>query len=69
MGRPFIERWKEHLYDFRVNRPYLVTDHFNEYDNHQEVMFHAKILSLLKESADHAAAWHKHKENWWIHTF
>ena len=35
-GRPFIERWKEHLYDIKVKRPYPVARHFNENDDHKK---------------------------------
>ena len=68
-GTPFIERWKEHLYDIRVKRPYPVARHFNETYNHQKATFHAKILSLIKGPANRAAERRKHKESRWIHTF
>ena len=42
-GRPFIERWKEHLYDIKVKRPYPVARHFNENDDHKKATFYAKI--------------------------
>ena len=67
--RPFIERWKERLYDIRVKKPYPVARHFNENDNHQKATFHAKILSLIKGPANRAADRRKHKESRWIHTF
>ena len=50
-GRPFIERWKEHLYDIKVKRPYPVARHFNENDDHKKATFHAKILSLINGTA------------------
>ena len=51
-GRPFIERWKEHLYDIKVKRPYPVAKHFNENDDHKKATFHAKILSLINGTAE-----------------
>ena len=68
-GGPFIERWKEHLYDIKVKWQYPVARHFNETDSHQKATFHAKILSLIKGPANRAATQCKHKENRWIHTF
>ena len=52
-GRPFIERWKEYLYDIKVKRPYPVARHFNESDDHKKANpFHAKILSLINGTAE-----------------
>ena len=68
-GRPFIERWKEHLYDIKVKRPYPVARHFNESDNHQEATFHAKILSLIKGPANRVTARRKYRESRWISIF
>ena len=68
-GRPFIERWKEHLYDIKVKQPYPVARHFNESDNHQEAMFHAKILSLIKGPANRVTARRKYRESRWISIF
>ena len=53
-GRPFIERWKEHLYDIKVKRPYPVARHFNENDDHEKASCHAKILSLINGTAERA---------------
>ena len=68
-GRPFIERWKEHLYDIKVKRPYPVARHFNENDDHKKATFHAKILSLINGTAEGATQRRKYKENRWIRTF
>ena len=68
-GRPFIERWKEHLYDIKVKRPYPVARHFNENDDHKKATFHAKILSMINGTAERATQRRKYKENRWIQTF
>ena len=68
-GRPFIERWKEHLYDIKVKRPYPVARHFNENYAHKKATFHAKILSLINGTAERATQRRKYKESWWIRTF
>ena len=68
-GRPFIERWKEHLYDIKVKRPYPVARHFNENDDHKKATFHAKILSMINGAAERATQRHKYKESRWIQTF
>ena len=68
-GRPFIERWKEHLYDIKVKRPYPVARHFNENDDHKKATFHAKILSLINGTAERATQRRKYKESRWIRTF
>ena len=63
-GRPFIERWKEHLYDdIKVKRPYPVARHFNESDNHRSM---PKILSLIKGPANRVTASRKYRESQWI---
>ena len=69
MGRPFIERWKEHLYDIKVKRPYPVARHFNENDDHKKATFHAKILSMINGTAERATQRRKYKESRWIQTF
>ena len=68
-GTPFIERWKEYLYDIKVKRPYPVARHFNENDDHKKATFHAKILSLINGTAERATQRRKYKESRWIRTF
>ena len=68
-GRPFIERWKEHLYDIKVKRPYPVARHFNENDDHKKATFHTKILNLINGTAERATQRRKYKGSRWIRTF